>query len=112
MNMKNVSLYAGILLLVVIFGLGLELVLIDLQNSPYTIFSDESEQYITGLLSGINTNNLKNVTEKTNAGYQEDNVYLSEEDEGGSSISASSKLVSPSPADFNLLLSVFKFEIL
>lgn len=86
MNLRNVSIYTSILLLVVGFGLVLGNVIEDLENSSYSVFSEASLEYNDKLYSGIYANNLDNVTEQSKKNYQEDGLYLPEEDEGSSTI--------------------------
>jgi len=86
MNLRNVSIYTSILLLVVGFGLVLGNVIQDLEGSSFATFSQASLEYNDKLYSGIYSNNLDNVTEQSKKNYQEDGMYLPEEDEGSSTI--------------------------
>lgn len=86
MNLKNVGFYTSILLLVVVIGLGMQNVVLEFQSSTHPLFSQASINYMNLLVAGVNSNNLNNITEKTPAGYQEDNIYLADEGEGGSSV--------------------------
>lgn len=86
MNLKNVSLYTSILLLVVGFGLLLQNVIVDLDEHSKAVFSVRSVEYMDNLVGSAETNRLTNITENTLGGYQEDNIFLAEEDEGSSDV--------------------------
>ena len=85
MNLRNVSFYSGVLLFIVVFGLGLQYVVLDMQDSSHTFFSESSISYMDSLVSSVEINNFDNLTSRTSDELQEDTLFLSGEDEGESS---------------------------
>ena len=125
MNLKNVAIYTGLLLFVVCFGIFYRNALIELQNSPYFIVNGASLDYINKLNAGIESNNFNKKKKKSVSEYQEDSIFLSEENEGSSSITdilanlnfykkIQQKFINPAKFIFNIpsfLLTIFNLPV-
>lgn len=87
MNLRNVSFYSAILLFVLVFGLSMQNVVLDFQNSEKVVLSSASIDYMNKLTANMDLNNFDSVDSRTEKELQEDTMFLSGEDEGSSSIS-------------------------
>lgn len=87
MNIKNASFYLGILVFMVGLGLSLQYVVIDLLDSRYAVFSDESEEYMESLLGSVDNTGMSNINgNKTTTELQEDSLFLSDNTTGATDV--------------------------
>jgi len=122
MNIKNASLYLGLLIFIVGIGLSLQYVIIDLLDSPYSVFSDESEEYMRSILGSVGDTGMSDISgDKTATELQQDSLFLADNTTGATDVtdtlanlnffkSLQQKVINPLKFVFNVpsfILSLF-----